>query len=98
MKTISTCERFTVKETGRNYDFGAVVINNTDKDITLVMDIDTAIENAIENFIRVPANDWTGIFYFNYEGNTKQALEQNEYTAYTDKELTEAGIEDPNRE
>lgn len=93
--TVFENERYAVEETGRDYDFVASIRNKTGNNITLVMDAHIAEENGIENFIRIPADDWIGLVNWQYEGNYKQALEQGNYKAYTDEELAEAGIDDP---
>ena len=86
MKTIYENESIKVSETGRNYDFVAVIENKTDKDIIMQMDEEIAAENAIEPSFEIKANDYVGLFNFEYAGNTQQALEQGDYKIIIKKE------------
>lgn len=79
MKTIFENEFIKVSETGRDYDFVAVIENKTDKPITMVMDKEIADENCIIDQFNIPSNDWIGLTNWEFDGNTKQALEQGDY-------------------
>ena len=74
MKTIFENDLFALKETGRDYDFVAVIENKTDHDIELQMDDLLAEENAVQNHIRVPANDWIGLVNWEYESGCNLAI------------------------
>lgn len=79
MKTVFENEFVKISETGRDYDFVAVIENKTDEPVIMVMDEDIALENAIEETFLIPANDWVGLCNWEYDGNTKQALLQGDY-------------------
>lgn len=78
-QTIFENEFIKVSETGRDYDFVAIIENKTDKPITMTVDEEIAEENCITDHIYIPANDWVGLCNLEYEGNTKQALQQGYY-------------------
>lgn len=79
MKTIFENETIQVKETKRDYDFVAIIINKTNKNITMQMDEEIAEENCIIDRFKIPANDYVGLCNWEYFGNTQQALEQGNY-------------------
>lgn len=56
MNKIFENDKIKVSETGRDYDFIAVIENKTDKEIKIVFDDD---EMEIYNFLIEP-NDWVG--------------------------------------
>lgn len=57
-KTVYENDYFVVKETGRNYDFGAVIENKTDKKITLdFYDLES---------VTVEPSTWTGLLACDY--------------------------------
>ena len=56
MKTVFENDMIVVKETGRDYDFIAIIENKTDKDIS----IDIGNESEYYN-IKIKANDWLGL-------------------------------------
>lgn len=75
MKTIFENELIKVSKTRSDYDFIAVVENNTDKDIQIIFDNELEFCN-----LSVDANDWVGILA-NKDGYT--SLEELEAERFT---------------
>jgi len=81
-KTVYENEDVIISTTGRDYDFVATIQNKTLSDIvlTLPQTDDFAGSEAEPWEYRVPADNWVGLFYHEYQGNIQQALEQGDFT------------------
>jgi hypothetical protein len=71
-----------ISTTGCDYDFVATIENKTSKDIILTLpQTDDFAGSDVEPWeYRIPANNWIGLFNYEYEGNLKFALEQGDFT------------------
>ena len=81
LKTVFENEQIKILETCEECSFGAVIENKTNRDIILRLpqtDNFAGHENDPWQY-EIPANDWTCLIYFEYEGNVKQALEQGDF-------------------
>lgn len=77
MKRILATPDFTVKKTGRNYDFIAVIGNNGPQPVKIRFTGDYADLPEIE----IPGNDWIGILADEEGAATLEALEADAWTA-----------------
>ena len=81
LETIFENEQIKISEIREHCNFGAVIENKTNGDIVLQLpqtDDFAGHENNPWQY-EIPANDWTGLIYFEYEGNVKQAFEQGNF-------------------
>ena len=80
-KTVYENDSVVVSTTGRDYDFVATIENKTSRNIILTLpQTDDFAGSDVEPWqYTIPACNWVGLFNHEYDGNTKQALEQGDF-------------------
>lgn len=76
METLIKNDNFEVSITGRNYDFIAVIENNSDEKLKIVFD------NDEDYYLEIEPNDWLGLLADDEGYSMLNYLKNNNYEVY----------------